>query len=128
MLFCLNSSLNVNMAIDGGEIMNEVWKPVEGYEGFYEVSNTGKVRSVDRVVLLAGKSAGQTRKYTGKELKPLISQGHATVHLQSGQCRRTISVGRLVALHFLDGFKESGRFYVNYKDGNVLNCSIDNLE
>lgn len=32
--------------------MNEIWKEIQGYEGFYEVSNYGKVRSIDRIVSL----------------------------------------------------------------------------
>lgn len=107
--------------------MEEIWKPVEGFEGYYEVSNMGKVRSVDRVVELKGKRAGQTRVYRGKELKPLESDGYLHVHLQRGAERINFGVGRLVALHFLEGFKESGRRNVRYKDKNVANCCIDNL-
>lgn len=108
--------------------MTEVWKPVEGYENFYEVSNKGKVRSLDRTIQLRGKREGQIRKYAGKELKILSSQGHLIVHLQNGGDRLTVGVGRLVALHFLAGFKESGRYFVKYKDGNPTNCCIENLE
>ena len=108
--------------------MREIWKPVEGFETYYEVSNTGKVRSVDRIVELRGKRQGQVRKYHGKELKLLNSQGHLLVHLQNGESRLTVGVGRLVALHFLDGFKESGRYFVKYKDGNSTNCNLSNLE
>ena len=107
--------------------MEEIWKPVEGYEGYYEVSNTGKVRSVDREVVLKGKRAGQIRVYQGKELKPLRVNNYVMVHLQRGNTRQNIGVGRLVALHFLDGFKESNRYMVVYKDGNPANCCIENL-
>lgn len=107
--------------------MTEVWKPIEGWEDIYEVSNTGKVRSIDRQIVLKGKREGQVRKYKGRELRPLNSQGHLAVHLQRGGFRKDIGLGRLVALHFLDGFKESGKFMVKYKDGNCSNCSIENL-
>lgn len=107
--------------------MTEVWKPVEGYEGYYEVSNTGKVRSVDRTITLSGKRAGQVRTYCGKELKPLKVDSYVMVHLQKGDTRKNIGVGRLVALHFLDGFKESGRSAVKYKDGDTTNCCVTNL-
>ncbi len=108
--------------------MKEIWKSVEGYEGYYEVSNTGKVRSLDRTVELQGKRKGQVRVYSGKELKPLNSQGHLMVHLQKGGSRESIGLGRLVANHFLEGFKDSDRTYVKYKDGDCTNCSIENLE
>lgn len=109
-------------------MVEEIWKPVEGYEDSYEVSNTGKVRSKDRTIMLSGKRSGQVRKYEGKELKILRSQGYQMVHLQKPGSRETIGVGRLVAYHFLPGFKESGRYKVKYKDGNTTNCCIDNLE
>ncbi len=107
--------------------MEEVWKPVEGYEGYYEVSNTGKVRSLDREVTLKGKREGQVRIYSGKELKPLKVNNYIMVHLQKGNTRKNISVGRLVALHFLEGFKDSDRYMVVYKDGDTTNCCVDNL-
>ena len=108
--------------------MEEIWKPVEGYEGYYEVSNTGRVRSLDREVVLKGKREGQVRRYMGKEMKPLRVNDYVMVHLQKGSTRQNIGLGRLVALHFLDGFKKSGRYTVKYKDGDTTNCCIDNLE
>ena len=108
--------------------MQEIWKPVEGFEAYYEVSNTGKVRSKPREIQLSGKRAGQSRVYAGKELKPLNSQGHLMVHLQRGGNRLTVGLGRLVAQHFLEGFKDSERYFVKYKDGDPSNCSIENLE
>lgn len=104
-----------------------MWKPIEGYEGIYEVSNTGKVRSVDREIVLKGKRAGQVRKYRGRELSPLRCNGCMNVHLQRGGHRENISLGRLVALHFLEGFKESGKYMVKYIDGDATNCAVDNL-
>ncbi len=114
----------------GIEVNNliEIWKPVEGYETYYEVSNTGKVRSKDREIQLKGKRQGQVRMYKGRELRSLNSQGHLIVHLQKDGERMTVGLGRLVALHFLEGFKDSGRYFVKYKDGNATHCSLDNLE
>lgn len=111
----------------GGDILKEIWKQIEGYEGYYEVSNTGKVRSVDREIVLAGKRSGEKRQYKGRVLQPLNSQGHLNVHLQREGKRENIGLGRLVALHFLDGFKDSGKFMVKYIDGDPTNCSVDNL-
>ena len=109
------------------ESINEIWKPVEGYEGYYEVSNTGKVRSLPRTVVLEGKRAGQVRNYVGKELKKLHTADHVIVKLYKDGKVLSISVGRLVALHFLEGFKDSGAGWVKYKDGNPENCNVNNL-
>lgn len=80
--------------------MPEVWKPVVGYEGRYEVSDLGRVRSLDRVV------NGAPGK--GTYLKPGVvlrhgthRQGYHLVSLHDGTGRRTHKVHRLVALAFL---------------------------
>lgn len=57
----------------------EIWKSIEGYEGFYEVSNYGIVRSVDREVKCG---YGKTRKIKGRILVPeLIENGYYSVKL-----------------------------------------------
>ena len=110
------------------QVFEEVWKPVKGYEEYYEVSNLGRVRSLDRKIILSGKRKGQIRIYSGKNLKPLESQGHLSVQLQKCGSRMNIGLGRLVAIHFLEGFGDSGRMQIKYKDGNPKNCCITNLE
>lgn len=107
--------------------MTEIWKPVEGYEGFYEVSNTGKVRSLPREIYLKGSRAGEKRTYKGKELQPLRSKDSVHINLQRCGERKNISLGLLVAYHFLEGFKESGKTRVKYIDGDIGNCSVENL-
>ena len=119
---------NMNEVGDNmNSVTNEIWKPVEGFEGYYEVSNTGKVRSLPRTVVLEGKRAGQVRHYEGKELKNMLSADHVIVKLYKEGQVNSITVGRLVALHFLPGFKESGASCVAYKDGNPENCNVENL-
>jgi len=107
--------------------MTEIWKPVEGFEGYYEVSNTGKVRSVPREIQLKGSRQGEKRVYKGKEMQPLMSQGHLNIHLQKCGERKNISLGLLVAQHFLEGFKDSGKNRVKYIDGDSTNCNVENL-
>lgn len=48
--------------------MIEEWRPIEGYEGLYEVSNLGRVKSIDRYVI---DSLGHRRFYKGKVLSPI---------------------------------------------------------
>lgn len=108
--------------------MTEVWKPIKGYEGFYEISNKGNVRSLDRVITLSGKRDGQVRRYRGRPLYPLKCHDCLVVHLQKEGKRETTSLGKLVAQHFLDGYADSGRMRVKYKDGDAFNCCVTNLE
>lgn len=94
--------------------MNEIWKPVYGYEGLYEVSNLGWVRSTPR------KGTG------GKVLKEGYIKGYACVSLSSASSTNTRLVHRLVAAHFIENDKSLPE--VNHKDGNKLNNSASNLE
>jgi len=76
----------------------EEWRPIEGYEGFYEVSNLGRVRSLDRVV----KDTRCERKFKGKLLKPALTRlGYLTVVLAKEGKSKSYLVHRLVAITFL---------------------------
>ena len=52
----------------------EIWKDVVGYEGYYQVSNLGNVKSVDRVIYSDKLSIGTQRKLKGKSVKPYINK------------------------------------------------------
>lgn len=96
----------------------ENWKNVVGYEGYYEVSDLGNVRSVTRVK-------------KGKALKPIKRQhGYLAVQLwgKGGNSRgfRTFSVHRLVAEAFIPNSENKPE--VNHKDENKANNRVENLE
>ena len=97
--------------------MNEVWKDVVGYEGLYEVSNSGKVR-----MLRNGNSHYMAEKRCQKNNK-----GYLTTMLSNkDRSRKRWLVHRLVAIAFLpnpNNFPE-----VNHKDENKLNNHVGNLE
>lgn len=94
------------------KVIGEVWKPIPNYEGFYEVSNTGKVRSIYRY---------------RRVLKPMISTtGYERVDLFKNKNRKQFSVHRLVAMTFIDNPDQKP--FVNHKDENKTNNSVDNLE
>lgn len=104
--------------------MNEEWRPIEGYEGLYEVSNTGQVRSLDMYV----KSRyGNYRLHKGKVLSPAKdTNGYLTVLLSCNGKHKSIRVHRLVAQTFIlnpDNLSE-----VNHKDEDKTNNSVENLE
>lgn len=101
----------------------EMWRPVFGYEGIYEVSNIGNVRSLDRQVL----SGDRTINRKGKQLKH-IEDKHGYVYVclakEGIQHQRFIHV--LVAEAFLS--KPEIKVEVNHKDGDKRNNTVDNLE
>lgn len=80
------------------KLFNEVWKPVKGYEGLYEVSNKGNVRSLDRHSMWGN----QYCLFKGKPMKPHPnSDGYLTVGLHKNNQRKLYSVHRLVANAFI---------------------------
>ena len=103
--------------------MNEVWKDIKGYEGRYQISNFGNVRSLSRKV----KFGNQTRIVKGKILKQKTKKtGYKFIQLRNNMKEYDFHIHRLVALHFVDGYAEN--MDVNHIDGNKENNNASNLE
>lgn len=78
---------------------NEIWKPIKGFEGLYEVSNLGRVRSLDRTIITRN---GKKIFYKGKILKPInCSNGYLKVNLVKNKKQKTVNIHRLVAETFI---------------------------
>ncbi|WP_337098662.1 NUMOD4 domain-containing protein [Paenibacillus sp. YIM B09110] len=107
--------------------MNEIWREVVGYQGYYEVSNLGDVRSLDRIVYKEqnGKVVGTPVK--GRMLKTgICNRGYSRLRLSKDGKSTTYRVHRLVAAAFIDN--PDNKSEVNHIDGNKLNNAIWNLE
>lgn len=101
----------------------EVWKDINGYEGLYQISNLGNVRSVDRMIKHHPKDYFQK----GRVLRPAPSRnGYLMVVLVNHNNRKTINVHRLVAEHFIDNPDKFEQ--VNHIDEDKNNNRVDNLE
>lgn len=99
--------------------MQEVWREISGYEGYYEISNLGKVRSVDRL-----DCSKHLRK--GKEIKLKTDKdGYKVVCLCRGN-RKYYKVHRLVAMTFIPNPLDFPQ--VNHKNELKYDNSADNLE
>ena len=106
--------------------MQEIWKPIIGYENLYEVSNFGNVRSIDHY---SKNSFGTKTLYKGKLLKlHLAKNGYYTVMLCIDGITKTHYVHRLVALHFIENSNPLEKTVVNHLDENKLNNVCTNLE
>jgi NUMOD4 motif/HNH endonuclease len=94
------------------------WRDVRGFEGFYQVSNTGKIRSLDR--------HNGVRTFKGRELNPCKNnEGNPIVSLR-GKTKRGIVVHQLVAQAFLPPI--AGAKIVRHLDGDRTNNHVNNLE
>lgn len=104
--------------------MDEVWKDVAGYEGLYQVSNLGRVRSLDRVV--ANRNGYAVKK--GKIITPASVSGkqYQKVSLWKDNKGKTYLVHRIIAEAFLPNPHSFAE--VNHKDENPMNNNVDNLE
>lgn len=100
----------------------EIWKPVPGFEG-YEVSDLGRVRSVDRVLWKQNRwGKPGWRRYRGKVLSPGYDGRYLGIHMGT---YRQIRVHQLVMLAFV-GEPPPG-MEVAHKDGIGTNCKLANL-
>ena len=95
--------------------MDEIWKNITGYDGLYQVSNKGRVRSFQK-----GKN--------GAILKHHVARGYAFIGLWNPEEHKSnnLLVHRLVAKEFIPN--PNAYDEVNHKDENKLNNSVENLE
>ena len=108
----------------------EIWKEIKGYEGIYEVSNLGQVRSS------FGKTTEVTRlnkkvvlTWKQRIIKPRINNANCVlINLFKNKIKRSFNVGRLVAYTFYNQDYNDLSKTVNHIDGNRLNNKLENLE
>ena len=96
--------------------MDEIWKDIEGYEGLYQVSNTGQVKSLN---------------YKGRGVVKLLKQainynGYKRVSLYKDGKQKHYFVHRLVAMTFIPNPDDLP--IINHKDENKTNNNVNNLE
>lgn len=110
--------------------MKEIWKSIKGYEGKYEVSNLGRVRSIPRDTIHESddKRNSYIKHHEGRMLKQSMARdGYLRVSLYNKDNKlKYIPVHRLVAIAFVDGYKEG--MQVNHiNEMKFVNCAV-NLE
>ena len=95
--------------------MEEIWKDIQGYEGKYQVSNLGRVKSLikDNNIILKQKKN---------------SRGYMQVGLYSNKLKKTYRVHSLVAIAFLNHVPCAVKRVINHKDLNKDNNKLSNLE
>jgi hypothetical protein len=94
-----------------------IWKDIIGYEGYYQISSSGDIKSIKY----------RRESELGMDLKPYKDwRGYLVIKLHKDGHRKTFKVHRLVALHFLGSCPEG--YQINHKDTIKLNNHFLNLE
>lgn len=105
----------------------ETWRDIHGYEGWYQVSDAGHVRSLDRMVTQRSRWGIQTRIMPGRLIKPTDNgHGYKIVSLKKNGERKNGYIHRLVAEAFLE--RKPGFDEVNHIDADPSNNHVTNLE
>lgn len=111
------------------DLEGEIWKPIQGWEGLYEISNKGRVKSLERIIEYNKTSSSDiVVKRTNKEkiLKGLLRNNYYHVQLHNNCKTQTWKIHRLVAIAFLQN--PNNYPIINHKDENPHNNCVENLE
>lgn len=102
----------------------EIWKDITGYEGYFQVSNLGNFRSLDRIIKY--KNSG-TRLYPGKPLlKETTLDGYQRIVLMKEAIKRRFMCHRLVAQEFIPN--PENKPFINHINGDKSDNMVENLE
>lgn len=106
----------------------EIWKNIPNYEGLYQVSNLGNIRSLDKFSFTNNRFNKMKRKVKGRILKPYLNEktGYLQIVLSNNKKQKTWLVHRLVAQTFISNLENKPQ--VNHIDGDKNNNNINNLE
>lgn len=113
------------------DLEGEEWRDVGivkgvDFTGWYEVSNKGRARSLDRIVTDA---LGRNTLYSGCLLTPFPdSGGYMSIYLKKNECDKTIRLHRLIALRFIPNPDPEHKTQVNHIDEDKTNNCVENLE
>ena len=103
----------------------EIWKDIPEYEGYYQVSSFGRVKSIERMV---------NHRFKPMLIKEKIRKnltdkdGYPTLRLHKNSIQKTYRVHQLVAMAFLNHVTCGLKLVVDHKDNNPSNNNLDNLQ
>ena len=102
----------------------EIWKDIEGKEGKFQVSNKGRIKSLERIVI---RSNGRLFHVREKILKPVVGNecGHLQVDLGNSRVHEMKHIHKIVAKAFIPN--QNGYTVVHHIDHNPTNNCVENL-
>lgn len=121
--FCTLMIGNFKHERQGVIFMQEIWKDIPDYEGIYQVSNLGNIKSIKRIVNSISGGRIVNERILRQKLR---SDGYLDVELSKNNVQKSIYVHRLVAIAFIDN--PNNYDVVNHKDENKSNNCVNNLE
>jgi hypothetical protein len=102
---------------------SEIWKPIKDYEGLYEISSLGRVKSLPKD---KKSKHGSIAHLQERLLTPSNNHGYRSIVLTNNGVHKTNNVHRLVAEAFIPN--PNNYSDINHKDENKANNSVSNLE
>jgi hypothetical protein len=99
--------------------MNEIWKQILGFDGFYFVSNLGRIKSFKILNT-------QNKNKIGIIKKQRNNKGYKIISVKFNKVKISLKVHRLVAMAFIPNPENKSQ--INHKDGNKSNNNVNNLE
>lgn len=103
-------------------MLNEMWKDIPDFEGLYQISNLGRIRSLGRVVAFAN----HERYVTTKVLQPVLNNGYYRVTLSKNEIRKACIRGRMMALAFIPN--PLNLPFINHINGIKTDDRLENIE
>lgn len=108
----------------------EIWKDIKGFEGLYQVSNLGNIKSMSHTVTMPHRDGGtrtRTRTFVGRKISQWLSKrGYYCVTLKNRGYKRHFTVHRLVALSFIENNSQLAT--INHINGIKTDNRVENLE
>lgn len=105
--------------------MKEIWKDIIGYEGYYKISNTGKVLKLESKKRLVN---GEFMVIPERLLITNSKNNYPIASLNKEGKVKTFTMHRLMAIHFIPNDDPINKKEINHKNKNILDFSLENLE